>query len=167
MNKAIHRAFIGLGSNLSGPLGGAENYIELAIARLSVADGLLSLRRSGLYQSAPWGNTSQDDFLNAVAEVECLLEAEALLDLLLETEADLGRIRNERWGPRVIDLDLLSFDDLQLNSERLILPHPHMHERAFVLIPLLELEPDFEIPGLGAARECLAAISGEQAVRLV
>lgn len=160
-----HIALIGLGSNLNGPLGGPDNYIELALARLAVIEGVTSIRRSHLYRSAPWGNTGQGDFLNAVAEVRCSLSAESLLDTLLAIEAALGRLRDEKWGPRVIDLDLLCFDDLQIQSPKLILPHPHMHERAFVLLPLLELDPEFEIPGKGSASSCLAGLEDEQSVR--
>ncbi|HKJ16381.1 MAG TPA: 2-amino-4-hydroxy-6-hydroxymethyldihydropteridine diphosphokinase [Xanthomonadales bacterium] len=165
MGENTQRVFIGLGSNLSGPLGAPGNYIELALARLSLTEGLSSMRRSRMYRSAPWGNSNQGDFLNGVVTAQCSVSPELLLDQLQALENDLGRIRAEKWGPRVIDLDLLCFGDVQMNSEKLVIPHPHMHERSFVLVPLLELDPEFEIPGIGPARLCLAKLPEEQVVR--
>lgn len=157
-----HRAFIGLGGNLSGPLGGPVDYLAEALGRLESTPAIHGLRRSRLYRSAPWGKTDQDDFINAVAEIETTLEPEQLLERLLAVEKELGRRRGEKWGPRLIDLDLLSFDDIKLESERLLLPHPRMHERVFVLAPLLELDPDFHIPGRGRAERFLAEIGDRQ-----
>jgi len=159
-----HRALIGLGSNLSGPLGGPADYLGEALGRLEASRSIELLRRSRLYRSTPWGKTDQDDFINAVAEIETKLEPSELLERLTSVEDELGRRRGEKWGPRLIDLDLLSFDDVQLESERLVLPHPRMHERAFVLIPLLELDPDFRIPGRGRADRFLAEIGDAQRV---
>ncbi len=158
---------IGLGSNLEGPLGGPEKYLELALAGLARTEGVSALRCSGFYRSSPWGKPDQDEFVNAVAEASCTLEPVALLRVLLDLEKDLGRLRAEKWGPRLIDLDLLCLGELRLDSEGLVLPHPHMHERAFVLVPLLDLIPDFEIPGIGPARKCLAKLDGQQSVRPV
>lgn len=163
----LHRAFVGLGGNQAGPLGGPRDYIEAAVERLAALQGIEVLRRSRLYRSAPWGHADQSDFTNAVLELETGLPARTLLDRLLEVERQLGRERQEhqaQWGPRLIDLDLLAFDDAETHSEALNLPHPRMHQRAFVLVPLLELEPDFEIPGRGRADQCLAAIGDEQRV---
>jgi 2-amino-4-hydroxy-6-hydroxymethyldihydropteridine diphosphokinase len=154
----LHKAFVGLGGNMDGPLGGPREYIIAALDRLGGSEGIESLRSSGLYRTAPWGKSDQHDFLNAVAELHCTLDAEALLDTLLELELELGRRRGKRWGPRLIDLDLLSFDILEHQNDRLTLPHPRMHQRAFVLVPLLELEPEFLIPGRGRADDCLAAL---------
>lgn len=118
------------------------------------------LRRSRCYRSAPWGLPDQPDFVNAVAELETGLQPLPLLRLLLKIEISLGRERQgPQWGPRCIDLDVLTYDELRLESAELILPHPHMHQRAFVLVPLLELEPDFVIPGRGTAAECLEQIN--------
>lgn len=153
-----HRALIGLGSNLSGPLGEPVDYIEAALACLGDTEDMDLLRCSGLYQSSPWGNQDQPAFINAVAEVHWFNKAHRLLEALLQIEEDLGRERSEKWGPRQIDLDLLSFDDRQIHSKKLIVPHPHMHERAFVLVPLLELDPDFVIPDKGRAQGYLDAL---------
>lgn len=117
-----------------------------------------------MYRTPAWGKTDQADFFNAVAGIRYRGEPESLLKLLLSIEDSLGRLRGEKWGPRLIDLDLLSFDGLQLDTPDLRLPHPHMHERAFVLVPLLELEPDFQIPGRGRADACLAALDDAQSV---
>jgi 2-amino-4-hydroxy-6-hydroxymethyldihydropteridine diphosphokinase len=105
----------------------------------------------------------QPDFTNAVAELETSLKPEQLLQTLLDCEAALGRDRvGGRWGPRRIDLDLLCFGEHRLRTSRLELPHPRMQDRAFVLIPLLELEPEFEIPGIGRARACLDALEPQR-----
>ena len=103
-----------------------------------------------MYRSAPLGPQDQPDFVNAVVLVETGLEARALLDGLQAIEADLGRRRESvQWGPRVIDLDLLLYGDLVVDEPGLTVPHPRMHERNFVLLPLREIAPDVEIPGRG------------------
>ncbi len=109
----------------------------------------------------------QPDFVNAVAELDSSLEPEALLAKLLDTEHELGRTRTgPRWGPRVIDLDLLTYGERIMATERLQIPHPRLAERAFVLVPLLDLEPGFSIPGAGPADECLQRVSDQQVHRL-
>lgn len=149
---------------MTGPLGAPRDYVTAALNHLEAIEGVEALRHSHLYRTAAWGKTDQDDFINAVAEFSCSLEPEDLLNTLLGLEEALGRRRAERWGPRLIDLDLLTCDDIVIDSERLTLPHPRMHARAFVLVPLLELDPDFEIPGVGRADACLAALDGGQRV---
>jgi 2-amino-4-hydroxy-6-hydroxymethyldihydropteridine diphosphokinase len=157
-------AWIGLGGNL----GNAAGRIETALAAIDAAPGCRLLRRSRLYRSAPWGDPDQPSFVNAVAEIETQLSAAALLGRLQEIELRLGRVRAERrWGPRHIDLDLLSHDKIQSKAPGLELPHPRMHERAFVLVPLLELEPAFDIPGIGPAAECLAGIAPDETASVV
>src|SRR5262245_38391899 len=94
---------------------------------------------SSLYRTPPWGKTDQPDFLNAAAAVRTTLSPRGLLDLCLETERKLKRVRAERWGPRLIDMDLLIFGDRTIDEEGLVLPHPRMLERAFVLVPLAEI----------------------------
>ena len=151
-------AWIGLGSNLGNP--GVQ--LQEALAQLKHAAGIELRKISGFYRSAPWGKLDQDDFLNAVAVVETELQAGELLDVLLQIEQQMGRDRSAgRWGPRCIDLDLLSYDDLVMNSPRLEIPHPRMHLRAFVLRPLLELDPDFMIAGKRSAKECLSALDDQ------
>jgi 2-amino-4-hydroxy-6-hydroxymethyldihydropteridine diphosphokinase len=154
------RAWIGLGGNRedSGALLGE------ALARIAAVPGVELLRHSAIYRSPPWGVRDQPDFVNAVAELETALEPGALLRQLLEIEKSLGRVRQKtgRWGPRCIDLDLLTYGALRLQSEELELPHPCMHLRAFVLVPLLELEPGFAIPGRGRAADCLRNIDADE-----
>jgi 2-amino-4-hydroxy-6-hydroxymethyldihydropteridine diphosphokinase len=123
--------------------------------------------KSSLYLTAPWGRINQPDFTNAVAALETHLGAEELLAVLLQTELDLGRTRElGQWGPRVIDLDLLLYGDLVLNKQNLQLPHAQMHRRAFVLVPLLELNSELVIPQIGPARECLESLEN-QAVKKI
>lgn len=159
-----HLALVGLGANLEGPLGGPVDYIEAALRRLEADGDIETLARSRLYRSAPWGNPDQDDFVNGVVALSTGLDPRSLLDRLLFIESELGRRRGERWGPRLIDLDLLSFDDLEFEEEGLCLPHPRMHERAFVLFPLLEIDPEFTVPGKGPAADFLDAIGSAQRV---
>jgi len=143
------KAWIGLGGNrensralLSSALSRLENHPEISVCRVS-----------RFYRSAPWGVTDQPDFVNAVAEIETALTPGDLLQELLDIEARLGRVREgRRWGSRCIDLDLLTYEEVILTSVSLVLPHPRMQLRAFVLLPILELEPEFTIPGIGKAR---------------
>jgi len=154
------RAWIGLGGNFDE----SERMMESALAMLDETRGVRVIRRSGLYRSPPWGVANQADFVNAVAEIETSLTPDELLSELLSTENRLGRRREgQRWGPRGIDLDLLTFGDRILESENLQLPHPRMHLRAFVLKPILELEPGFRIPGLGTAQRALEQLDPQEA----
>jgi 2-amino-4-hydroxy-6-hydroxymethyldihydropteridine diphosphokinase len=145
-------AWIGLGGNFTG----SETLMREALILLDAHVKIAVLRQSSVYRSPPWGATDQADFFNAVAELETSLPAAELLAELLDIEKRLGRDRGgPRWGPRGIDLDLLTYQDLMMSSEHLELPHPRMHLRAFVLVPLLDLEPGFEIPGIGTAQQAL------------
>jgi 2-amino-4-hydroxy-6-hydroxymethyldihydropteridine diphosphokinase len=153
------RAWIGLGGNRDD----SADLLDTALARLADSPRLTLLRRSRLYRSRPWGVADQPDFVNAVAEFGTDLEPLPLLAHLLATEERLGRERPaQRWGPRCIDLDLLTYEDLRIHSDELVLPHPRMHLRAFVLVPLLELAPGFVIPGIGPAADCLEAIEPQE-----
>jgi len=148
-------AWIALGGNRAD----SGQLLRTSLSMLDEAADVQVLRRSRFYRSAPWGMEQQPDFVNAVAELETALSPRQLLELLLEFESRLGRERlGPRWGPRCIDLDLLTYQDLVLKSEDLELPHPRMHLRAFVLLPILELEPGFVIPGAKPAADCLAAL---------
>ena len=152
-------AWIGLGSNLGEP--GAQ--LTRALRRLQDTTGIELKKTSGLYRSAPWGKKDQDYFLNTVAMVETDLQPHELLEVLLHIEQQMGRDRSTgRWGPRCIDLDLLTYENQVLESPALELPHPRMHLRAFVLQPLLELDPDFTIAGKGKAKELLCALEHEE-----
>jgi 2-amino-4-hydroxy-6-hydroxymethyldihydropteridine diphosphokinase len=135
------RAFIGLGSNLGDRLANLQE----AVLRLSKADGVRVTRVSRVYETAPVG-PAQPDFLNAVAEVRTVISPRELLAASLRIEEEMGRVRQERWGPRVIDLDLLNYGRMKIDEQGLTVPHPRMHERAFVLLPLLELDPDPLLP---------------------
>lgn len=152
-------AFVGLGGNLGDA---AANLREAFAALGSLPDTRLS-RASRLYRTPAWGVTAQPDFINAVAMIETALAPLALLQHLLRIERDAGRHRladgSDRWGPRTLDLDLLLYGDQVIDTHDLTVPHPHLHERAFVLVPLLEIAPDARIPGHGAAADALAAMA--------
>lgn len=144
-------AFVGLGSNLANP---AEQVLHAVKAIAALPDTRL-LARSALYLNAPVGYADQPDFINAVAHIETGLSPHDLLAALLEIEHQFGRERSFRNAPRVIDLDVLIYADLQCHDTGLTLPHPRMHERAFVLVPLLEIAPQVFIPGRGLAANYL------------
>ncbi len=137
------RAFIGLGGNLGDP----RAAMRAALAVLAGDPAVHLARVSSLYRTPPWGRTDQPDFLNAVAELRTTLSPRSLLELCLSAEAALHRVRDERWGPRNIDLDILLYGDLEIDEEGLCVPHPRMLERAFVLVPLGEIAPDLVIGG--------------------
>lgn len=139
-------AWVGLGANLGEPL----TTVRRALAALAQLPDTVVACQSALYRTPPMGPPGQPDYINAVAGLETSLSPETLLSELLELEAGLGRRRDgKRWGPRVIDLDLLCYGERRRNSEFLRLPHPGMGERAFVLVPLSEVAPDLEVPGIG------------------
>ncbi len=132
---------IALGSNL----GNSEHTIEKALVRLEQIDGMGLETRSQLYKTAPVG-PPQPDYINACAIFHTTLSPEQVLEVLLATEASFGRIRRERWGPRTLDLDLLFYGDRVVDTASLTLPHPRMCERAFVLVPLVEIVADWRHP---------------------
>ncbi|MEM8611876.1 MAG: 2-amino-4-hydroxy-6-hydroxymethyldihydropteridine diphosphokinase [Cyanobacteria bacterium P01_H01_bin.105] len=132
---------IALGSNL----GDSEQTIETALAQLDYIEGMRLEVRSQLYKTAPVG-PPQPDYINACAIFHTILSPEQVLHTLLATEASFGRIRRERWGPRTLDLDLLLYGDWVIDTPSLTLPHPRMHERAFVLVPLAEIAADWLHP---------------------
>jgi len=158
------RAYVGLGGNV----GDVEDTMMEALMAI---DGLpqTSIRtQSRLYRSPPWGRTDQDDFINAVVELRTRLAPRVLLDYLLEVETRFGRVRGEddKWGPRTLDLDLLIFGEESLDLPGMHVPHPRMHERGFVLVPLAEIAATLLIPGRGQVSDLLAAIdsSGIEAI---
>jgi 2-amino-4-hydroxy-6-hydroxymethyldihydropteridine diphosphokinase len=158
------RAFIGLGSNLDHPRRQLARAAR-ALDRLP-ATHVVALSRN--YRTAPRdSDVAQPDFVNAVAELETALPARALLDALLALERRHGRMRGAaRWGPRRIDLDLLLHGDLVCNESGLALPHPRMSERAFVLAPMAELQPDLVVPGHGTIAQLLARVDRAGCTRL-
>jgi 2-amino-4-hydroxy-6-hydroxymethyldihydropteridine diphosphokinase len=135
-------AALSLGSNL----GDKRANLGRAIERLS-DHGVQILARSADYRTPPWGPVAQDWFVNACLLVRTGRSPQALLDLCLEVEGELGRVRDRRYGPRVIDIDILTYDDLVLDTPDLTIPHPRLRERAFVLVPLAEIAPDLMIGG--------------------
>lgn len=145
-------AHIGLGSNLANP----EAQVLAAFDEIAATPGVRLERRSSLYRTAPVGYDNQPDFINAIARVSTTLAPQALLDALLGIERTHGRVREFLNAPRTLDLDVLLYDDLQIATDTLSVPHPRAHLRAFVLLPLLEVSPDLMIPGLGAAGAWLA-----------
>jgi 2-amino-4-hydroxy-6-hydroxymethyldihydropteridine diphosphokinase len=151
-------AYVGVGSNLDGP----QRQVVQALGELAGIPATRVVGRSSLYRSAPIGHTAQPEFVNAVAALDTALDPEALLGELQAIEARHGRCRSFPNAPRTLDLDLLLYDDAEHRSARLTLPHPRMHERAFVLKPLVELEPGITIPGRGRGRDLLAACAGQR-----
>lgn len=142
-------AWVGLGSNMQNP----SDQLKRALKQLAEDDQIEILSVSSFYQTPPWGDHQQDDFVNAVLKMRTGLEPRALLRRLQAIEDAMGRKRGKRrWGPRLIDLDLLLYDKLQYRSEDLQIPHPRIHERAFVLVPLCELDDSLDIPGRGNVR---------------
>jgi 2-amino-4-hydroxy-6-hydroxymethyldihydropteridine diphosphokinase len=154
-------AYVGLGANIE-----PHKYLKLAIEELNQVPGTRLVRASSLYRSAPLGYVEQPDFLNAVAELDTVLEPEQLLDRLQEIENRHGRERPFPNAPRTLDLDLLLHGERVMQSPRLSLPHPRMHERAFVLEPLAEIAPQAVIPGRGPIGELRAACAGQAIERL-
>lgn len=136
------RALLGLGGNLGNP----RMAMAEALARLDRAAGRIT-RVSRLYRTPPWGLTEQPDFLNCCAELQTVLEPEMLLECCLETERRLHRVRDVRWGPRTIDIDILDIAGERRATDALTLPHPQVTRRAFVLVPLAEIAPDAEFGG--------------------
>jgi 2-amino-4-hydroxy-6-hydroxymethyldihydropteridine diphosphokinase len=155
-------AYIGLGANLADPAA----HVRAALASIERLPQTTLLARSSFYRTAPIGIVDQPDFINAVCSVETTLSSVALLQSLMGIEQAHGRVREKQGGPRRIDLDLLLYGTEQTHGEALVLPHPRMHERAFVLLPLCEIAPTVEIPGRGAARALLAACGGQRVERL-
>jgi 2-amino-4-hydroxy-6-hydroxymethyldihydropteridine diphosphokinase len=152
-----HIAYIALGSNL----GDRRASIEGALTALAEAPGIRLVRTSSIIETAPVGGPGgQGAYLNGVVEVRTSLSAEELLDALQLIENRFGRERSVRWGPRTLDLDLLLYDDAVIESQRLAVPHPRMHERRFVLEPLCDIAPDVVHPVLGCtARELLERLA--------
>jgi len=155
-------AYVGLGANLDAPrrqvLGALEELAQLPRTRITA--------RSGLYRSAPLGHQEQPDFVNAVARLETELAPGALWDALQSIERAHGRSRSFRNAPRTLDLDLLLYGEARIASPALTVPHPRMHERAFVLAPLAEIDPQAQIPGHGSARLLLERCAGQAIERI-
>lgn len=157
-----HDVFVGLGSNLDAP----QRQLSRALAEIARIDGVTLEATSSLYGSAPLGYRDQPDFVNAVARLGTTLSPYALLGELQRIEQQQGRQRTFRDAPRTLDLDIVLFGQLRQLDAELRLPHPRCHQRAFVLLPLLEIAPDCTIPGLGAARDWLPHCADQRIVRI-
>ena len=152
MNSSLVRAYVGLGSNLNDP----DVQIRSALAALDAMPATCCVAHSSIYLSKPLDNSSQPDYLNAVAAVDTHLSASELLRELHLIEELHGRVRNgDRWGPRTLDLDLLLYGDVEVSEDSLTVPHPGLPERNFVLYPLHEIAPSLHIPGAGSLQTLL------------
>jgi len=138
------RACLGLGSNLGDRLA----HLQSALDRIAANEAVSVVAVSAVYETAPVGGPPQDDYLNAVVAIDTTLGPYELLELAQECERAAHRVRGERWGPRTLDVDVLHYDGVRLDGERLTLPHPRLHERGFVLAPLRDVAPDL-VPGDG------------------
>lgn len=159
-------AAVGLGGNV----GDSARTLLQAFALLDALPDSRLLGTSALYRTPAWGLEAQADFTNAVATLETRMRAGMLLDALLGIEREFGRVRapdgRDRWGPRILDLDLLLYGDAMIDEPGIRVPHPHLHARAFALVPLLEVMPDARIPGVGKVRDALAALDASTIRRL-
>lgn len=149
-----HIAYVALGANLNNP----TEQIETAIQELDHLPGTQMTERSGLYASQAAGYADQPDYVNAVVQLQTWLSPRDLLDSLLDIEHRHGRERSFRNAPRTLDLDILLYDALRVDQPGLHIPHPRMHERAFVLLPLAEIAPDIILPGHGTLIDTLAGL---------
>jgi len=156
------RAFVGIGANLGDTVG----HVRLAIEALAALTGTRLVAASSLYRTAPADFTDQPDFINAAALVETTLAPRALVERLQAIEDRAGRTRAFKNAPRTLDLDLLLYDDRVIEEPGLVVPHPRLHERAFALAPVVEIDPECVIPGRGPARECLDACADQRVERL-
>lgn len=142
-DKKYINVYLALGSNMGD-----------RAANIAAAEGLISktigkiVKKSHLYETQPWGNTDQESFLNQVIMVNTMLDPRGLLDKIAKIDRELGRERREKWGPRTIDVDILFYGKRVIRDKGLEIPHPQLHKRAFVLVPLMEIAPDLEHPVL-------------------
>ena len=146
MNKTV---YIALGSNV----GCKSHNMAQAVQLVAALPGTQVIKCSSLYKTAPWGKTDQDEFLNQVIEIETTLQPVQLLQELQNIEIKMGRQRKEKWGPRIIDLDILLYGNEVMDDPHLTIPHPHLRQRLFVLVPLAEIGADLQFPEDGATVE--------------
>jgi 2-amino-4-hydroxy-6-hydroxymethyldihydropteridine diphosphokinase len=137
----MHTYYLHLGSNTGDRVSLLTNAIKLITAKIGKV-----IDQSAIYQTEPWGKKDQDDFLNMAIRVESTLSPEDMLSAAKKIENDMGSVKKEKWGPRMMDIDILYCDDLIMEEDHLVIPHPHIYERNFVLIPLMEIAGDFIDP---------------------
>ncbi len=154
MTDEAQVAYVALGSNLARPV----RQVRSALDELAALEGVRLRAHSPLYRSPPLGPPGQPDYINAVAVLEVTLDPHRLLDRLQAIERQHGRERGVRWGPRTLDLDLLLYGDMRIDSPRLKVPHPEMGGRSFVLLPLHDVAPGLELPGLGPLEDLLRTL---------
>ena len=153
--SAINQVALALGSNLGDRVANLQGALDALIA----SDILCEVETSSIYETEPVGGPDQGPYLNAVVQGLTALTPEDLLAAVQDIENALGRIRTVRWGPRTVDIDILAYGHEVWNTEKLVIPHPRAHERAFVLMPWSEFDSAFEIPGHGTVGACLASVS--------
>ena len=162
----METVYIGLGSNLSGSMGDPQQQIQTALEKISDHPEIHELNTSSFYRTSPVGPQDQPEFINAVAQAKTSLTPLALLDYLQQIENEHGRERKEHWGARTLDLDILIFGQQSIHNTRLIIPHPRIEERAFVLVPLIELEPNFSSASGKSTADLLAKCSDQGIVKM-
>lgn len=150
-------AYIGIGSNMAGGLASPVEQVKTAFDAIDAIQGCECIARSSLYQSLAL-TPGQPDYINAVARVQTALDAHDLLGELQAIERAHDRVRTEHWGPRTLDLDILVYDELVIETEHLTVPHPGVREREFVVYPLLEIAPDLSIPGHGKLTDIAVSV---------
>ena len=155
-------AYVALGANLRDP----EAQVRAGFEALAMLPKTRLAAVSSLYRSRPVGYADQPDFVNAVAKIETALTPRELLDALLAIERRQGRVRDFQNAPRTLDLDVILYDEAQHDEEGLEIPHPRMHERAFVVVPLAEIAPEAIVPGRGRVRDLIAAVDAGSVVKL-
>ena len=158
----MNNIFIALGSNLANP----RKQVENGILSIKKIDGVNLLGKSSLYETPPVGILDQPNFINAVIKIHSTLNALDLLDKLLAIENSAGRIRIDKNGPRTLDLDILLIDDLIFNKKKLTIPHPRMHERLFVLLPLNDIDENIVIPNHGLIKHIIKKLAPEKINRI-
>lgn len=163
MPEGVVRAAIGLGSNL----GNSAALIQSGLRAIGELPGTCIVARSSLWRSAPVGIVDQPDFINAVCLIDTMLDADRLMRDMLQIESGHDRVREQRGGPRTLDLDLLWYGKLVCNRPGLQLPHPRLHERAFVLLPLAEIDALLTVPGIGPVQELIAKLPSQRIERLM
>jgi 2-amino-4-hydroxy-6-hydroxymethyldihydropteridine diphosphokinase len=159
----MQTVYIGLGSNLADP----QQQLHSALHAIAAVRATRVVRHSRFYRTEPWGKSDQPEFINAVAEIETGLSARDLLDALLSIEQRAGRQRDkERWGPRILDIDILLYGQEIIDETSLHVPHPHMHDRAFVIVPLADIAPNLQIPGMGRIGDMLEHVDKSTCIPL-